>query len=99
MVANSYDEVQSNERRKIADRARERSEHSQFRAIVAIVGIECIPDETAVTGPRAEQADLTLKLDRRRREQGDAQFNASIADREARREIVAPIDHQIMVGK
>ena len=45
-----------------ADRARERAEHAQLGAGIAIVGIERIADEAAIAGTPSEQRDLALEL-------------------------------------
>ena len=81
---------------KLPTVAGQRAEHAELRAIVAIVRIEGVADEAAIAGLRAEQADLSLELDRGGGKQRNAERDAGIAHREAGREIVAAVDHQIM---
>jgi hypothetical protein len=47
---------------EIAHGAGQGAEDTQFRAGVAIIGIECIADEAAVAGFAAEKRDLSLEL-------------------------------------
>jgi len=63
-LANPDDRIDRQKGRETSDRGRERSQHAQIRAIIAIFGIERIADETAIAGPGPKQADLTLELDR-----------------------------------
>ncbi len=98
ILANTKDEVERKERCKTADRRRKSSEDSELRTIVAIISVERVPDEAAVAGFRAKHPDLPLELDRSSRNQWKAQSDARIADGKARRKIVAPVDHQVMVA-
>ena len=91
--------VDREQRRETADGGSQRSKHAELRAIVAIVGVERIADETAVAGLRPEQPDLSLELHRGCRDQGNAERDAGIADRQPSREIVAPVDHQIVIAE
>ena len=84
---------------KLPTVAGQRAEHAKLRAIVAIVGVERIADEAAIAGLRPEQPDLSLELDRGGGKQRNAERHAGVADRQARREIVAAVDHQIMTGE
>jgi len=96
VVADAYDRVDRQQRREAADRAGQRAEDSKFSAIVAIVRIEGVADETAVAGLRAEEPNLSLELDGRGRDQRYASSHACVADSEPSGEIVAAVDDQIM---
>ena len=79
-----------------------RIEHALLGAGVAVVRVEGIADEAAVAGhvrfPAAEQADLALELDGRRRHQRDVQPGRGIAERQPGREIVAPVQDQVVAA-
>jgi hypothetical protein len=96
ILANSNDPIDGKQSRKAADRGGKRAEHAELRAIVAIVRIECIADEATIAGMRSEQPDLSLELDCRRRDERRAQLYAGVADRQARREIIAAVDDDIV---
>ena len=78
---------------KLPTVAAQRAEDAKLGAIVAILGIERVADETAVARLCPEQPDLPLELDRGGRDQRNGERNAGIADREPGREIVAAVDH------
>ena len=77
----------------------QRAEHAQFGAIVAFVAVEGVADEAAEAGLAAEQADLSLELDRGGGNQWNAEADAGVADRQPGREIVAAVEDQIMAAE
>ena len=76
----------------------QRTQDSKLGAIVAIVCVEGVADETAVARPASKPADLPLKLNRRCRQQRNSKCDAGIADREASRKIVAAVDHEVVAA-
>ena len=100
VLADADDGADRHQRREAADGRRQRAEHAQLGAGVAIVGIERVADEAAIAGlvrlPAAEQRDLALELGRRRGDQRDAERVQRVADDQPRREIVAAVDDQVM---
>ena len=66
ILADAEQGAQGDQRGEMAGRGGQRAEHAQFRASVAILGVERIADEAAIAGlrrlPAAEQADLALEL-------------------------------------
>jgi hypothetical protein len=92
VAADSDDRVDREQRRESSDRCGKGAEYAQLRAIVAILSVERVADEATVAGLRAEQTDLPLELNRRGRDQRDAESDARIADGQPGREIVASVD-------
>ena len=82
--------------REASDRRGQRSQHPEFRAIVTILGIECVPHEAAIAGAKAKEAHLALELHGSSRHEGNSQVDAGIADGKPRREIVAAVDDQVV---
>src|SRR6476661_8765519 len=99
VLADSADRVDREERSEAPDRSRQGPEHATLRAIVAIIAVERIADEAAVAWLGAEQPDLTLKLHGRCGNERNPKPDASVADREPSREIVAAVDDEIVVGE
>ena len=87
------------QRGKAADGQRQRPKHAKLRAIVALIAVKGVADEAAKAGLAAEQPDLALELNSRRRHQRNAEADAGIADRQPGREIIAAIEHKVMTGK
>lgn len=56
------DEVDRQKRSEIADGSSQRSKNAELGAIVAILRIEGVADETAVTGLAPKQSNLSLEL-------------------------------------
>ena len=99
VLANVDKGIDREKGRKAADGAGECPENPKLSTIVAVVSIEGVADEAAIAGFRAKQPDLPLKLHCGRRQQRNPQLHTGVADREPRREIVASVDHQVVVGQ
>jgi hypothetical protein len=64
IFANADKGVDGEERPEAADRTRECPENAKLSAIVAVIRIEGVADETAVTRFGPKESNLPLKLDR-----------------------------------
>jgi len=96
LLADCDNAVNRQQRSEAADGGGQRSEHAELSAIVAVVRVERVPNEASVARLRPEQADLSLELHGRGRQQRDAERDARIADCEPRREIVASVDDEVV---
>jgi hypothetical protein len=95
-LADVCQHVDGKQRSETANRRAQGSQHAQLGTIVAVVGVKGIANEASVARATPEKADLTLELNGRRREQGNPKLDASIADGQARREIIAAVDYQVV---
>lgn len=86
-------------RREAAHKPAHRAQNALCGAIVAIIGVVGIADETAIAWrvclPSGECANLSVKLPNRGADQGYFGRKAQVTDDQARGEIVAAIDHNI----
>ena len=84
------------QRGEAADCAGEGAKHAKLGAGVAIVCVERIADEAAVTGTPAKQRDLALELLGSRRDERDSQPDGRIADDEPGCEIIRAVDDEVV---
>jgi len=84
------------QRREIADGSGESTQHAKLGASVAIVGVESVSDEAAITGLAAEKRHLSLELLGGGGDQRNAEADRCVADRQPRREIVGAVDDQVV---
>ena len=96
IVADSDNGVDRKQCREAPHSARERSEHTEFRAIVAVVVVEGIADEASVAGSCAKESHLPLELHRSGRQQWQGKRDARVVHGQPSSEIVAPVDNQAM---